>query len=166
MQKNLMSTFLIGIAGALLSHAENKGSLVFSGSSDTDCILDLDKYNRIIIGEESMTITHSDHPDNPVELLYSAFDRIEINDTDVSEVSEIPLPHEGSLVYDKARQVIRIDGDESSIYTVGIFSLDGQLISHSTVYGNETISTESLLPATYVAVAVSENNVKNIKFIK
>lgn len=152
-----------------MSYAEEtRPCLVFTGASESKHVLDLEKFNRITFGENSMTITHSDHPENQIELLYSAFHRFQIgNDIPtVSGLDEIPETDVNSFFYDSRTQLLSIKGESETIFSIGIFNVNGTLVCRTNLRGGESVSLETLEPAVYIAVAVNGKDVKKIKFVK
>ncbi len=167
MRRTLLWTILCFIEGFGMVHAEeNKPCLIFSGASEQKHVLDIASFNRITFGENSMTISHSDFPENQVELLYSAYHRFEVGDGIPTEITELKDDGDVSLFYNDSEKSLQLVGDKEELYSIGIFGINGTLICRANLCCGEFVSVKALEPAVYIAVAVNGNEIKKIKFIK
>ncbi len=167
MRRTLLLAILCFLGGFGMSNAEEtKPCLIFTGASETKHVLDLEEFNRITFGEHSMTVTHSDHPENQIELLYSAFHRFEVGDGIATDIIEIPNEGSVEILYNKPEQTLQLTGDGDSVYSTGIFSLNGTLVCRTNLRYGESVSLESLEPGVYIAIAVNGDDIRKIKFVK
>lgn len=151
---------------ALISMAEeNKPCLIFQGAG-TDLAFDLEKYNRIKFGAESMELSHSDNPGATLELLYSAYNQFRVAESKPTEAVNEVIGDAVMLSYNSSNQSLELTGDAEEAYELGIFSLNGMLIERVRVMPGESVSVQSLSDGVYIAVAVNSSDSITIKFVK
>lgn len=167
MRRIFIAPIICGCCGIIPGYAiEEKPSLIFSGNSESELILNLDLYNRIIFDNDAMFVSHSDHPEDQIELFYSVFNRFEIGNANISKVTEIKEIVSEALEYDRSSNLLRLNGEGSNTYSVGIFNLNGTMICHTKLHPGESVSLEALEPSIYIAIAVCGDDIHEIKFIK
>ena len=149
--------------GCSTAQEDNK-KLIFSGAED-DYALDLERYRRITFGVNSMTVSNPDDENDKIELLYSAFNRIRVDKTIITGI-ETGWISDFLLVYNSDSKSIKIETQENENYLIGIFNLDGTLLYHKSLRGNQDLSMESLQTGIYIAVVTSEKGTQKIKFIR
>lgn len=143
--------------------------LKFSGNADAEHCLDLSKLNRITFGDDSMTVSSStDNGQDPVELLYSLYHHLEIGEAAPSisvGIADISSDSDSRLSLNAGTGGLRIVSPSDRPFSVGVFNPDGTLMLKANLYSGETLSTESLTPGVYVAVATDGEIRLNLKFI-
>ena len=144
--------------------------LVISGhDSNEKQSLDLAIYNRITFGDDSMTISSSKNADaDPVTLLYSAFNHMEVQDDipmNGSDVDEVWLSSQSSLFYNRATESLGLNAELGDVYAVGIFDMDGRLMVNSRLRNGESLPTNTLSSGVYVAIAINGNTRLALKFV-
>ncbi|MDE6648299.1 MAG: T9SS type A sorting domain-containing protein [Muribaculaceae bacterium] len=143
--------------------------LIFTGNSDTEYCIDLDKLNRLTFGDDGITVSSSSDSTQPeVTLLYSLFHHLEIGNaspTDPAGADAVEAESGSQLRYIADTRSIALDSSSEAPYSIGIFSLKGTLIASSKMSAGQTLSVGSLTAGTYIAVATNGNNQLTLKFI-
>ena len=160
------------MAGLNTAVAQNvKPAIIFSGDSQEQHIVALEKYNRVSFGTQSMTLSHSDDPSAQLELPYSSFNRFSIGEGEpTASIADIvtSTPTRGTLInYDSASGSLRSGSSEPLI--VNVFSLSGQCLMSVTLTEGESVSVATLPKGIYLAKATNKSTITNtntIKFIK
>lgn len=174
MKRNKIITFgwLTGLAITCFCSAKAQDAvpcLIFTGNSDTQYSIDLDKLNRITFEDEGMTISSSKESNEPeVKLLYTLFNHIEIGDstpTDPAAVEEVEGNGNTRLSFKADTKSLFLESTSERPYSIGIFSLKGTLIATSTMTAGQSLSVDALSAGTYIAVATNGESKHTIKFI-
>lgn len=143
--------------------------LIFTGASDTEQCIDLEKQNRITFTDAGMTVSSpKDHSIPDVQLSYTLFNHIEIGDavpTTSSGVDEIVTDTDSRLLFVSDTKSIVIESASEIPYSLCIFSLKGTLIAMSNVSAGQSLSVEALAPGVYIAVAANDESQLTLKFI-
>lgn len=169
MKKNLIR-YLAAVACCFCvagAHAD-KGSpcLVFTGEAEKERVFDLKEFNRITFGEHSIVVLNSADPASGVELPYTEYNRIAFDSRDLSGIGDVSVSETASFRYDRSTSSLSYVSDDEAACRVGVFSANGVLVCHTTMYGGQSVSLEALAPGMYIAVATVNNNVQKIKFVK
>ncbi len=160
----IVFTFL---ACAVCVRAEvKKPCLIFQGDAVENLSIDLDRYNRIKFGDESMVLSSSENPGTTLELLYTAYNQFLVGDSNPNSAMEDITAVDVRLIYNAAEQTLALMGVSEEIYSVGIFNLSGVLLRSTSLTAGEAVSVQSLGSGVYVAVALNSTNSQTIKFVK
>ena len=154
------------IACGAIRADEVKPCLILSGHTESDLAIDLDKFNRISFGPESMTLTSTNDPEASSEMLYSVYNRLKIDYANPSVGVEEVEVCKFDFLYHKSVQSLSVTTEGTEPVKVGVFNLSGTLVINAQLNNGESLSVESLSPGAYVAVAVDKSGSKSIKFIK
>ena len=143
--------------------------LIFTGASDTELCLDLEKLNRITFTDDGMIVSSPRDGSIPdVQMSYTLFNHIEIGDavpTTSSGVDEIVTDTDSRLLFVSDTKSIVIESASEIPYSLCIFSLKGTLIAMSNVCASQSLSVEGLVPGIYIAVATDGESQLTLKFI-
>lgn len=149
--------------------AEEVPCLIFTGNSETECCIDLEKLNRITFGDTGMTVSSSTgNCTEEMQLLYSLFNHIEIGDavpTGSVGLEAIEADNASRIVFVGDTKSIVIESDSESLFSMGIFSLKGTLIATSHLYANQSLSVDALPSGIYIALATNDESKLSLKFI-
>lgn len=141
--------------------------LVFTGDSEQKSSHDIEKYNRIYLGDEGFILhskTGSDVPN--IELLYSMFNHLEFkDDMPTTGVESILSDGESFLRYSETDKTLEIITPSQNEFSLGIFNLSGILVATSNLGNARRISLDSLSPGVYIAAATDGEIKLTIKFI-
>ena len=143
-----------------------KQCLIFSGQMESELAIDLEKFNRISFGPESMTLTNSNDPATSAEVLYSVYNRLKVDYSNPSVGIEEVEECQFDIMYLKSIQSLSVTTECPEPVKVGVFNLSGILVLNSQLYNGEVLSVESLSSGAYVAIAVDKSGSKSIKFVK
>lgn len=135
---------------------------ILTGKNQEEFTVDLERFRRISFGENSMTLSNPDDPQEAIELLYSAFNQVRIGELSPNTEIKTALKDEPALNYLRDKQLLALTSTATTV-AIGVFSTDGRLISKTS---SGSLSIAGLNPGTYVAVAVSGVNKLTLKFIK
>lgn len=144
--------------------------IIFSGRSETNGYYDLEKYNRIYLGEDSFILSSTtDESLEDIELLYSLFNHVEFNDAiptdgDITGIEMADADGNG-LYYSHNDCSLRVVGNPENEFLVGIFDMNGKLILSRRLKGGETVNLRGVQSGIYGAVAKSADASMSLKFI-
>lgn len=143
--------------------------MIFTGNSEAEHCIDLEKLNRITFGDDGMTISNSKEDSaEEVQLLYSLFHHLEIGDAiptvDVA-IGEINADSETSLAYHAESKTISLDSATESTFKVGVFDLKGTLLISAKMTGGESLPADALQSGVYVVIANDGTTTLTLKFI-
>ena len=157
---------LLGLA-ALSGRADNvKPCLIFSDASGADYAVDLERFNRISFGENSMVLTNTNDESAMIELLYTAYSRFKVGEEVPSAaIEEIDIA-DSRIVYSPTSRSLLIEGESRESFNLGVFNMSGALVTRGTVSVEQPFSVSGLERGVYVAVAVGEKSEISVKFIK
>lgn len=168
----IASAWLVGLSlcGVCKATAEdNVPCFIFTGKSDIEQCIALEKLNRITFGDDGMTLSSSAGTGTrEVQLLYSLFNHIEIGDAVPSEssaVDEIVTDTDSRMVFVPDTKTIVVESVSEIPYSIGIFSLKGTLIATSNVYAGQSLSVAPFASGMYIAVATNGESQLTLKFI-
>lgn len=167
MRKSLLITTICCIVSVNATYADEKvPGLIFSGPSGSEIVLALDKYSRITLGTTSMVVCNPANLDEKVELLYSAYSRFRVGDALPSGIESVADDNSFALTYDTSTCSLLLYGDSGKNYTVGVFSINGVMVSQTHVQGVGSISLEPIGNGVYIAIAIGDNETHKLKFVK
>ena len=166
MRRKLLTAILCGLGGLGCFAADEVPCLILTGPSDAKQVLDLSEYNRITLGDDSMTVSNADDPDKKIELLYSVYNRLQFGEGIPAGIPETDGVEDTILNCDIHTNQLLLSGNSDDVYSVGIFNIDGILVCRTVMKCGETESLESLIPGIYIAIAVNGNDILKLKFVK
>lgn len=164
----LMSSVLLS---CLVCRAETKvPCLILSGNAEKEHCIDLASLNRITFGDNSMIISSSqDAGKKSVELLYSLYHHLEIGNaipTDTGASVDVISADPKSRIYvDAQSRLLHLQTNSESIFQVGVFNVNGNLLLTSELSDGDAVTLESLASGVYIAVASDGNAKLVLKFI-
>ena len=142
--------------------------LVITGVAEEPVKVELEQYNRIYFGENSLTLrSTADTNAADIELLYSLYNRMEIKDEPKQSVGveDVVADSGATLAYLAAQKELTLTASTADKFTVGVFNGGGLLVLAGKIAAGETISVANLAPGVYVAVATDDSAKTNLKFI-
>ena len=156
-------------AGFSAAQADTKPCIILRGDGVADHNADLEQFDRITFGPESMTLTNSTDPTVSHELPYSQFNRILVGQAEptasITEITESHTAADCSLRYDKAAQTIAALNSADSL-SVSIYNASGALLLKGTLRQDETLSVSTLPQGLNIVVATGSTATHTLKFIK
>ena len=151
------------------AQANTKPCIIARGDGVADHNADLEQFDRITFGPESMTLTNSTDPTVSHELPYSQFSRILVGQAEptasITEITESHTAADCSLHYDKAAQTIAALNSADSL-SVSIYNASGALLLKGTLRQDETLSVSTLPKGLNIVAATGSTATHTIKFIK
>lgn len=167
MKKILSLVVAAGCLATIEARADD-GSLclIFSGGAGQERVFDLNQFNRITFGSSFMTVSGSSDTENKVELLYSAFHHISVENRLLTGIDEVSAQEDTAFLYNKTTSSLIITAPKEIVYNVGVFTTDGVMKCHAEMRGGDIISIEALPSGFYIAVATGGNDIHTIKFVK
>ena len=151
------------------AQANTKPCIIARGDGVADHNADLEQFDRITFGPESMTLTNSTDPTVSHELPYSQFNRILVGQAEptasITEITESHTAADCSLHYDKAAQTIAALNSADSL-SVSIYNASGALLLKGTLRQDETLSVSTLPQGLNIVVATGSTATHTLKFIK
>ena len=160
---------LVLAAGFSAAQADTKPCIIARGDGVADHNADLEQFDRITFGPESMTLTNSTDPTVSHELPYSQFNRILVGQAEptasITEITESHTAADGCLHYDKAVQTIAALNSADPL-SVSIYNASGALLLKGTLRQGETLSVSTLPQGLNIVVATGSTATHTLKFIK
>ena len=160
---------LILAAGFVSAQADTKPCIILRGDGVADHNADLEQFDRITFGPESMTLTNSADPTVSHELPYSQFNRILVGQAEptasITEITESHTAADGCLHYDKAAQTITALNSADPL-SVSVYNAAGSLLLKGTLRQGETFSVSALPQGLNIVVATGPTATHTLKFIK
>ena len=160
---------LLLAAGFSAAQADIKPCIIARGDGVTDHNADLEHFDRIMFGPESMTITNSADPTVSHELSYSEYNRILVGlaepTVDLAEITETHTAPDGCLHYDKAAQTITAL-NASEPLSVIVYNPSGALLLKGSLRQGETLSVSTLPQGLNIVVATGSSATYTLKFFK
>ena len=160
---------LIAAAGFATAQADTKPCIIARGDGVADHNADLEQFDRITFGPESMTLTNSTDPTLSHELPYSQFNRILVGEAEptasIAEITESHTAADGCLHYDKAAQTITALTTAEPL-SVSVYNAAGSLLLKGNLRQGETLSVSTLPQGLNIVVATGSSATHTLKFIK
>ena len=161
---------LVLAAGFSSAQADTKPCIILRGDGVADHNADLEQFDRITFGPESMTLTNSTDPTVNHELPYSQFNRILVGQAEptasITEITESHTAADGCLHYDKAAQTITALNSADPL-SVSVYNSAGALLLlKGTLRQGETLSVSTLPQGLNIVVATGSTATHTLKFIK
>ena len=160
---------LMPSAGFMAAQAYTKPSTILQGDGVADHNADLEQFDRITFGPESMTLTNSADPTLSHELPYSQFNRILVGEAEptasIAEITESHTAADGCLHYDKAAQTITALNSADPLNVI-VYNSAGALLLKGTLRQGETLSVSPLPQGLNIVVATGSSATHTLKFIK
>ena len=160
---------LILAAGFVSAQADTKPCIILRGDGVADHNADLEQFDRITFGPESMTLTNSADPTVSHELPYSQYNRILVGHAEptasITEITESHTAADGCLHYDKAAQTITALNSADPL-SVSVYNAAGSLLLKGTLRQGETFSVSALPQGLNIVVATGPTATHTLKFIK
>ena len=160
---------LVLAAGFAPVQADTKPCIIARGDGVADHNADLEQFDRITFGPESMTLTNSADPTVSHELPYSQFNRILVGQAEptasITEITESHTAADGCLHYDKAAQTITALNSAEPL-SVSVYNSAGALLLKGTLCQGETLSVSTLPQGLNIVVATGPTATHTLKFIK
>ena len=156
-------------AGFSAAQADTKPCIILRGDGVADHNADLEQFDRITFGPESMTLTNSSDPTISHELPYSQFNRIMVGEAEptasITEITESHTAPDGCLHYDKTAQTITAFNSAEPL-SVSVYNSAGALLLNGTLRQGETLSVSTLPQGLNIVVATGSTATHTLKFIK
>ena len=160
---------LVLAAGFSPAQADTNPCIIARGDGVADHNADLEQFDRITFGPESMTLTNSADPTVSHELPYSQFNRILVGQAEptasITEITESHTAPDGCLHYDKAAQTITALNSAEPL-SVSVYNAAGALLLKGTLRPGEILSVSTLLQGLNIVVATGSTATHTLKFIK
>ncbi|MBD5298337.1 MAG: T9SS type A sorting domain-containing protein [Bacteroides sp.] len=160
---------LILAAGLTSAQADIKPCIILRGDGVADHNADLEQFDRITFGPESMTLTNSADPTISHELPYAQYNRILLGQAEptasIIEITESHTAADGCLHYDKVAQNITVLNSSEPL-SVSVFNSIGSLLLKDTLSQGETLSVSTLPQGLNVVIATGSTATHTLKFIK
>lgn len=154
------------LAGSSIKADDVKPCLIFSNDEAESLAVDLEKYNRVSFGPESMILSNSNDPEAVSELLYSEYKRLHVDYANPSVAIEEVEVSAFEFQYNKELQALTFTSDSEESVHLGVFNISGSLILQRQLHSGEELSVKKLAPGAYVAIAAGKSGSKSIKFVK
>ena len=166
------ATTIVGLllaAQFATAQADTKPCIIARGDGVADHNADLEQFDRITFGPESMTLTNSAEPTLSHELPYSQFNRILMGEAEptasIAEITESHTAADGCLHYDKAAQTITALNTAEPL-SVSVYNSAGSLLLKDTLSQGEILSVSDMPKGLNIVVATGSSVTHTLKFIK
>lgn len=162
---NLMvaTCFLISAEAAA---DEGRVSLIFSGDTGQELVFDLEQFNRIAFEDTFMNVSDYRAPRGKQRLRYSDYYRIAFDYRQAGALGDVSVSPDVSFHYDRPTSSLTLTAAKNTVFNVEISTVYGTLVYQTVMRDGDCVPLVSLPDGLYVAVAVGENDIQKIKFIK